>query len=364
MSFQFPNSPAVNDSFTPVGGPTYTWDGVAWKMAQALGQTAQSYNRIVNGAMQHSQENGDSTSTIAGFYPADQWSQNFSGLTMNIGRSLSVPATGNRRIGFNFGVGKVPAAGEFSLIDQKIEGNRIADLQWGTANAKQIIVRFWTMTTTTPGTYTFSIRNYGGGTPNRTYLAPFTLAAINTWTLVTLVIPGDTTGTWNIDSALGMDIALSMASGSSLQGVPGWQAGNLLALTTATNGTATVNNTFYFGDVGLYADPNNTGVPPPWVTPDYASELAACKRYWQLSANLTLSHYNTAGSYGMTTIPFTIEMRTAPTIAVQTSGTLSNTSVVIADTQNTLGLGRFGCQATATGASSVSGRVLLYNARM
>lgn len=30
MAFDFPNSPTVNQSFTPVGGPTYTWNGYAW----------------------------------------------------------------------------------------------------------------------------------------------------------------------------------------------------------------------------------------------------------------------------------------------------------------------------------------------
>jgi hypothetical protein len=31
MGFQFPNAPAVNDTFAAPGGPVYTWDGIAWK---------------------------------------------------------------------------------------------------------------------------------------------------------------------------------------------------------------------------------------------------------------------------------------------------------------------------------------------
>src|SRR5262245_59151630 len=32
MAFDFPNSPAVNDTFSPGAGlPTYTWDGEKWK---------------------------------------------------------------------------------------------------------------------------------------------------------------------------------------------------------------------------------------------------------------------------------------------------------------------------------------------
>jgi len=31
MGFNFPNAPTSGQSFSPVGGPTFTWDGVAWK---------------------------------------------------------------------------------------------------------------------------------------------------------------------------------------------------------------------------------------------------------------------------------------------------------------------------------------------
>jgi hypothetical protein len=30
MAFDFPNSPALNDTYTPVGGPTYQWNGTVW----------------------------------------------------------------------------------------------------------------------------------------------------------------------------------------------------------------------------------------------------------------------------------------------------------------------------------------------
>jgi len=35
MAFDFPASPAVNDIFAPVGGPTYRWNGTVWKVASA-----------------------------------------------------------------------------------------------------------------------------------------------------------------------------------------------------------------------------------------------------------------------------------------------------------------------------------------
>jgi hypothetical protein len=31
MGFNFPNAPTSGETYTPAGGPTYTWDGIAWK---------------------------------------------------------------------------------------------------------------------------------------------------------------------------------------------------------------------------------------------------------------------------------------------------------------------------------------------
>src|SRR5262245_59502455 len=81
MGFNFPNSPSVNQTFTPVGGPTYTWDGSVWKMHGTSGVvTANSKNLLVNGDIQISQENGfGSNISTSGAYIADQWEVQFTG---------------------------------------------------------------------------------------------------------------------------------------------------------------------------------------------------------------------------------------------------------------------------------------------
>ena len=40
-----------------------------------------------------------------------------------------------------------------------------------------------------------------------------------------------------------------------------------------TNGMAGAGNVFELFDVGLYLDPDNTGLPPKWQMPDEAEEL-------------------------------------------------------------------------------------------
>jgi hypothetical protein len=385
MGFNFPNSPTVNQVYIAPNGPTYVWDGTVWKMTGTSGVlTADSYNRVVNGAMQHSQENGDSGSTASGFYPADQWSVGFVGPALTIARSASIPASGSKRIGWTFSTGKPSlAATDHFHVFQKIEGSRIADFLWGTAQAKPIVVRFWAMTTTTPGTYTLGIKN-GVATPDRSYLAPFTLAAINTWTLVTLAIPGDTTGTWPTDTSAGMLIGLGFAAGTTLAGVPGWQAGNMVALATATNGAATNGNTFFFGDVGLYADPNNTSVAPPWQMPDFAFELRQCQRYFHIWGGETAYQFfapayatSTTGGYAL--LPISPALRTAPamnyigTFAMHgPAGSILPVTSLVANypaTESyllgaTVSSGLAGGQGTAFFANNNTGTRIIMSARM
>jgi hypothetical protein len=333
MAFNFPNSPALNTLFQPPGGPSYIWNGTVWTATTgarsiisdtpptgaqpgdlwwesdsgnlyvwyddgdsqqwvqintpSLNQpvtTADSYNRIVNGAMQHSQENGDNASTASvangGYYCADQWSiaWNLSPGTANCLRQPSLSSIGTRFISLAIGTAKaVLAAGDYILFDQPIEGARIADFQWGTANAKQVVVRFWFNSTIT-GKFSFRIIN---GAINRSYVSQFDYTTANTWQIITAVVPGDTTGTWPTDTSVGMRFSITLGSGSTYTGVTGWQAGNIHVGPGQTNGAATAGAGFNLCNVGLYLDPNLTGRAPAFVTPDYASELLACQRYWQ-----------------------------------------------------------------------------------
>jgi hypothetical protein len=288
MAFDFPNSPTNGQVFAPTGGPVYVYTGGVWKM-QGSGQvvTAEARNRIVNPAMQISQENGDTAGTTDGFFFADQWCGNFSTSpgTIDLRRIQSVTPNGSKNR-----VRLVPttadtslAAGEFLFFYQAIEGIRIADFRYGAASAKQSILRFGFAGPA--GTYSIALHN---GAFNRSYIANFTVTAgqANTDTEQIFVIPGDVTGTWATDTSLGMALRVTVAAGSTYQGVTGWQAGQKFATAATSNGLGIVNNTFVLWDVGLYLDPNATGVPPPWQMPDEAQELAACQRYFNIYFNL------------------------------------------------------------------------------
>jgi hypothetical protein len=329
MSFQFPNSPAVNDSFTPVGGPTYTWDGLVWKMGVALGQTAQPYNRVVNGAMQISQENGNNGGTASGFYPADQWSATFtSSSTITVARSQVATAGPGVAQPYSIYMSASPAetsaaAAENAAFLTTLEGTRLCDFQLGGAS-KQFVITFDTYIPVA-GTYWISLVN-GGAT--HSWLGSYTISAgeVNTWVRKQVVIPAGAinAGTWPTDTALCAYLRFACHCGSNWTGVAGFQTGNWIAGPGQALGLSTANPCF-ITNVGLYLDPNNTGVAPPWVTPDYASELAACERYWIMQ---WMSMGGSAPGNMNVGFALPVSMRTIPASAQVSGGVISGMTAI------------------------------------
>jgi hypothetical protein len=281
-----PSQPVTNKGFWYRGRFSGVWD--TWK--QIAPATAGARNRIVNPAFQISQENGDAVVPNSD-YPADQWMFFTVGVVANSARTtFEAPNGSTKSLYIAIGTAKPTlAAGDQLGFLQKIEGINLADLNWGTAGAKQIVARLW-VNAPVAGTFTLSIRNQA---LNRSFLAPITIPAAFAWTKIEIVIPGDTTGTWTTDTGVGLWFTICIAGGTTSQGVAGWQGGSLYTLTTATNAAAVIG-TYYFADVGFYADPDKTGLAPPWELPDEAEELAACQRYYQTFYGL----WNGAGLNG------------------------------------------------------------------
>jgi hypothetical protein len=270
-------------------------------------------NRIINGAMQISQENGDTAGTAGGYYAADQWVTGFTtsaGIITSIRNQGTTPNGSKYRYRVTITVADAAlAAGEFLYIGHKIEGNRIADFRYGSAAAKQAILRFGFKGPT--GTYSIQLRNGAG---DRSYVALFTIAAgqANADTEQIFVIPGDVIGTWLTDTEIGIEFRCVLAAGTTFHGVTGWQAGNILGTSAISNGMATAGAVFELFDVGLYLDPDSTGKPPPWQMPDEVQELTACQRYWQ-KVRTEFSGSVTSGSNFYSRMPVVPTMRINPT---------------------------------------------------
>jgi hypothetical protein len=195
------------------------------------------------------------------------------------------------------------------FVAQYIEAERTVDWLWGTPNARQLIMRFG-MSGAPYGTYSVRFANTAA---TRSYVAQFVYDAGNAAQPIILVIPGDTTGgSWPIDSASKVMIDIVLAAGSAFNGVLGWQAGNKASLTGQANVAGAIRSVTLY-DFGLYLDPYQTGVVPPFVIPDYVAELRACRRYWYRAYGLRGGASTTTNAARMgATHP--VQMRITPTL--------------------------------------------------
>jgi len=246
-----------------------------------LSAVRQRRNRIVNPAMQVSQENGNTSGTTTGYYIADQFAMyrvtSAGTITGQRVQSQTIYKSKDRaRITITAADASL-AAGEYLTLNQNIEGQEVADFAYGAAGARQAVLRFGFKGPA--GTYAVSLKN---SALNRSYVKTFSPTSANTDEMISLVIPGDTSGTWLTDTGIGISLDFVLAAGSTFQGTDAvWQAGNILGTAAVSNGMGTIAQVFEIFDVGLYIDPESTGVAPPWELPDYDDTLRQCQRYWE-----------------------------------------------------------------------------------
>jgi hypothetical protein len=150
---------------------------------------------------------------------------------------------------------------------------------FGTASAKQIVVRFGFKASVVGSTgVEFTVRTPAG----YGYRTSTGANTANTDAYCTLVIPGATGGTWANDNSAAMELCFSFVWGSGNSGgtTNSWTTG------VADGGAAgaaqffTVGDTLEIFDFGLYADPYKTGVAPPFALPEITAETKRCQRYW------------------------------------------------------------------------------------
>lgn len=304
---------------------------VQQELASAGVGTAQSRNRLVNPAMQISQENGNTAGTTTGYYAADQWAKYHvsSAGTLTAQRVQSVTPNGSKdrfRVTITAADASL-AAGEYLMVSQNIEGNEVADLMWGSASAVDIVVRFGFKGP--QGTYAVAI---GNSATNRSYVTLFTIGAPedDTDTEVEVVIPGDTTGTWLKDTGIGLTLNIVLAAGSTFQTTAdAWQAGNFLGTSGVSNGMGTISDVFEIFDVGVYADPESAGVAPAWVAPNAAQEELKCLRYYYKILSTGSQSAGLVGTGNSTTdifysaLSFKVPMREAPTLQASAATTFT-----------------------------------------
>jgi hypothetical protein len=291
-------------------------------------------NRIINGGMVIDQRNNGASVTPAnGAYTLDRW---LAGLTQ--ASKFSVQRSTVAPVGFinSLQVTSLSAysvvASDIFVVSQYIEGLNIFDLGWGTANAQTVTLSFRVYSSLT-GTFGGSIAD-----SSQAYSYPFSysITSANTWTTVSITIPGPTSGNWGTNNNIGMRIWFGLGVGSTFSGTAGaWAASGFYSATGATSVVGTNGATWYVTGVQLERGSNATS----FEFRDYGRELIMCQRYYyRIKAGAVGDNFNVGYCDTTTVAPlmlsFPVSMRTPPT-ALEQSGTAGDYTVIHAGANTT-----------------------------
>jgi hypothetical protein len=332
--------------------------------ANAVTPSVNMKNRIINGAMVIDQRNAGAsvTPTSDSTYTLDRWKARLTqsskySVQQNAG-SVTPPAGFTNYLGVTSLSAYSVSASDFFVIQQVIEGFNVADLGFGTANAKTITISFWVRSSLT-GTFGGSVYNDGG---SRNYPFTYTISSANTWEQKSITIAGDTSGTWATTSGAGLQLQIGLGVGSTYSGTAGaWSATNYLSATGATSVVGTNGATFYITGVQLEVGSTATS----FDYRPFGTELMLCQRYfWRqtYTSDAPFSIAVASSSTGMRgCIQFPVPMRTNPTWSVGTIGQLigqSNSTNYTASAYSILGSSTNGVYFSLTSSGMTGGMAL------
>ena len=284
-------------------------------------------NRIINGAMVIDQRNAGAsfTATAASPYSLDRWQvysnptakfsiqQNAGGVTPPAGFSIYAGITSLSAYSVN--------TPDSMLLTQVIEGYNTADLAWGTANAATITLSFKVYSSLT-GTFGGSLQNYQN---TRSYPFTYSIPVANTWTTISVTIPGDTSGTWSTNNTGSILVNFGLGVGTTRSGTAGaWAAGIYYSATGAVSVVGTSGATFYI--TGVQLEKGSTATTFDYRP--YGTELALCQRYYaKLTNDGTGSNIAAGSGLQSSTVSAWFYIKYPVTMRVGPTATISNTQV-------------------------------------
>ena len=263
-------------------------------------------NRIINGAMVIDQRNAGASGTASSAYPVDRWQYQASQASkvtwqQNAG-SVTPPAGFTNYLGITSSSAYSVTSGDYFFLSQHIEGYNIADLGWGTANAKTVTLSFWVRSSLT-GTFGGAIR---AGGFDQSYPFTYTISSANTWEYKTITITGATSGTFGSTNGTGFQLDIGLGVGSTFSGTAGaWSGSNLVSATGATSVVGTNGATFYITGVQLEVGSTATS----FDYRPYGTEFQLCQRYFEAGSVWREGTNAANGNFCVFTSSFLVQKR-------------------------------------------------------
>jgi hypothetical protein len=247
----------------------------------AFAASSSNTNVVINGAMQVAQR-GTSTASITagGYYTADRWRLGISSIGTWTQSLENDAPTGS---GFRKSVKMLcttadasPAASDTVGLAQRIEGQNLQQFLKGTSSAKQFSLSFWVKSNVT-GTYIAELLDVDN---SRRVSASYSVSASATWEKKTITFPADTTGAFDNDNAVSLEVFFHLGAGTNItSGSPlqtTWGTGTTTRATGQTNLAAATSNYWQITGVQLEAG----SVATPFEFENFGVTLAKCQRYY------------------------------------------------------------------------------------
>jgi len=305
-------------------------------------------NRIINGAMVIDQRNAGAVMTSNdNTYSLDRWknivTQNAKFTVQQTpsatesGYATRVNAGFSNYLAVTSSSAYSVLTGDYFCIRQPIEGFNIADLGWGTANAKTITLSFWVYSSLT-GTFGGNLAN---STVARSYPFSYTVSSANTWTQISITIAGDTSGTWSATNSASLLVSFGLGAGATYSGTANTWAGTYYNQPTSTvSVVGTDGATFYI--TGVQLEKGSTATSFDYRP--YGTELALCQRYYYASASASVFQSGQAyasGSVDGMRVAYTwpVTMRASPTGSISggsNGGSPSTIELLTSSTTSTI----------------------------
>lgn len=316
-------------------------------------------NLIINGAMQVAQRGTQVTGlTSSGYRTCDRFNVAINTLgTWTSEQSTDAPAD------FKYShkltcttADSSPAVNDYVFINQHIEGQNLAHLNYGSSDAKELTLSFWVKSNKT-GTIGQEIQT--STSYERT--VDVTINAENTWEYKTVSIPANTLYSIAEDNSRGLTVFWWINAGSTYKGTPTstWGTNNSGRGGTLTSNIGSAVND-YIAITGVQLEVGSASTP--FEHRSYGEELALCQRYFY-----RWGYTDASGSAG--TIPLQcyatspggvdawqghpVEMRARPSITTNGSWSSSNVTSFSGRFQNRQGF-------SARYEVSVAGNTFLY----
>ena len=294
---------------------------------------ARNRNLIINGGMVIDQRNaGASVTPTDGQYTLDRMMGSVSqssklSIQQNAG-SVSPPTGFSHYLGVTSLSSYSSTSTDYFGVLHRIEGYNCSGLAWGTSSAISASLSFWVRSSII-GTFSGSLRN---SAQDRSYAFTYSISSANTWEYKTITIPGETTGTWIKNSnGIGIGLYFDLGSGTNYKGSSGsWGATNLVGATGSQSIVGTNGATWQITGVQLEVGK----VATPFEYRIYQQELALCQRYYQIITTgngftRVVSGPSKNWIYGQPMI----QMRSAPSVSADITGTNANRTYVFDDGQ-------------------------------